>query len=261
MLRFLLIQLTSYGALLLWGLYGLYGLWGSRALVAPQQRVLLLFFAIPFVVFTAMAGGGSSLPHWTAPAWVALAPFAGLGLARFWSEAQRAGRALLLGLLFLQLLACTALLGLMLSAGQPWFASKQGNPFADLHGWEAAGQRARYLARNHRLTAVAVQNWTLASRIGWAARQIPVHVLQDRYDQFDMWSGDLTPNTKVLLLDWSQMPFPLPVGAGKFASCQWLDSQDVLRWGATVSQFSFYSCTGWQGAPKRWPPAKTSTAP
>ena len=244
-LRFALLQLLAFGPLLLWGLLSLR--MGQRA-IAP----LLAFGVVPLAILSFMAGGGSSLPHWGAPAWVAFAPFAALGLAGSW-QAGAWRRWLLGGLLALQVAACAALLGLMLSAGQPWFAGKASNPFADLHGWDAAGLRARALARDHGLTAMAVQNWTLGSRTGWYARQYTVHVLQARYDQFDIWSGDLKPDTGVLLLDWSMMPYAPPVGAQGFRSCDLLDKLETVRWGTRIAHFSFYRCIGWQGAPKASP--------
>ncbi len=243
-LRFLLLQVLSYGALLLWGLLGL-SAWRTRAGGASAPRrlaVLLAFFAIPFAIFTAMAGGGSSLPHWTAPAWVALAPFAGLGLAA-------AGKGWLLRVvLLLQALLCALLLGWMVSAGQPLL--KQPNLFADLHGWDTAGQRAKALSQQHGLSSVSVQNWTLASRIAWYARPLPVHVLQTRFDQFDLWVGDLQKEEQTLLLDWSGMAYDIPTGARGFSACRLLDTQDVVRMGVPVSQFRFFACQDWSGLPK-----------
>ena len=70
--RFALVQMLAFGPLLLWGLSG-----------HSKHGALRLFFALPWLVLAYLAGGGSSLPHWTAPAWVALAPFAGVALARY----------------------------------------------------------------------------------------------------------------------------------------------------------------------------------
>jgi hypothetical protein len=246
--RFGLLQLLAYGPLLLWGLQGL------RA-VSAAQRSLFAFFVIPFVVLAYLSGGGSSLPHWTAPAWVALAPFAGMGLVRTWADGTRwAVRALVL----LQALACLALPAAMVSAGMPFLqgqaASAQAgnapNPFADLHGWDAAGERAKALAAQKGLDAVAVQNWTLASRIGWYARPLKVHVLQDGFDQFDLWAGKLAAGGSALLVDWSQLPYETPLGAHGFAQCTWLERQEVQRLGYGVSSFDFYACSGWSGAPQ-----------
>ncbi len=252
-LRFLLVQVVAYGALLLWGVSG----WLHADQERRTARLMGVFFIIPFAVLAAMAGGGSSLPHWSAPAWVALAPFAGMGLAR---AVQRAGRWWVAGLAALQALACAALLGLMLSAGVPVLPTGAGvspagaNPFVDLHGWAAAGQRARVLAQQHGLHSVAVQNWTLASRLGWYARPLPVHVLEDRFDQFDFWAGDLPAGASTLLVDWSHMAYEVPMGTADkpvgFARCDVLDTQEAVHLGAVIASFRFYACQGWSGKPQ-----------
>lgn len=246
-LRFLLVQWLVYGPLL-W--------WGTLAWRHPHTRgvrSLMVFFALPFGVLALLSGGGSSLPHWTAPAWVALAPFAGLALAR---DRTRGWRYLVGAWVGVQALACTVLLGLMVTAGQPWIASGGGevaariNPFADLHGWAQAGERARALAQAQHLDSVAVQNWTLASRLGWYARPLPVHVLEDRFDQFDLWAGDLPQGGSTLLVDWSHMAYTVPLGPHGFADCTLLERQVVRRWGADIASFRFYACHGWSGHPQ-----------
>lgn len=246
-LRFLVLQVLAYGPLLLWGVAG----W--LQVNRRNMRVMVVFFAIPFGVLALMAGGGSSLPHWTAPAWVALAPFAGVGLAR---AAQSGRRWLVVWFAVLQALGCAVLLGLMLTAGQPLLPVGTGtvpvnaNPFADLHGWEAAGQRAHALAQQHNLASVAVQNWTLASRLGWYARPLPVHVLEDRFDQFDLWAGDLPVGGSTLLVDWSHMAFEVPLGDHGFARCDLLDTQETKHMGVVIASFRFYACNGWSGKPQ-----------
>jgi 4-amino-4-deoxy-L-arabinose transferase-like glycosyltransferase len=246
-LRFLLVQLLVFGPLLLWG--GVGWLQTNRR----NARLLLLFFVVYFSVLAVLSGGGTSLPHWTAPAWVALSPFAGMGLA----QAMQGRWRWLVGVLtLLQGLACIALLGLMLTAGQPFLpvsgaaVASNPNPFADLHGWEAAGQRARALATQHQLGSVSVQNWTLASRLGWYARPLPVHVLEDRFDQFDLWAGDLPVGGSTLLVDWSHMAYTVPLGAHGFADCTLLDSQETIHLNAPIASFRFYACRGWSGDPQ-----------
>lgn len=248
LLRFLLVQVLSFGPLLWWG-------WAGARAVKKSQRTLLGFFAIPFAVLAYLSGGGSSLPHWTAPAWVALAPFAGIGLARSWAAGKR---LTVQALALLQAMACVALPTIMLSAGMPFMEGKTAslessdapNPFADLHGWDAAGVRAQALANQQGLDAVAVQNWTLASRIGWYARPLKVHVLEDRFDQFDLWAGKLPVGGSALLVDWSQLPYEVPLGAHGFAQCSKLDHLEVQRFGYAVSSFDFYACSGWSDQPQ-----------
>jgi hypothetical protein len=246
LLRFVLTQLLAYGPLL-W-----LGWWGWRA-SAPAQRWMGSFFALPMLVLTYLSGGGSSLPHWTAPSWVALAPFAGWGAAQLWARGRR---RLLAGLMVLQAMACAALLGLMVSAGWPVVAGSTAavaqtpNPFADLHGWDAAGARAKQLAAERGLRSVAVQNWTLASRLAWYARPLPIHVLEDRFDQFDLWAGDLPQGGDALLVDWSYMAYALPLAPHGFANCQLLDTLALHHLGQPLASFRFYDCRAWTGTPQ-----------
>ena len=285
LLRYLLVQLLAYGPLLWWG-------WAGWLRSAPLVRRLGSFFALPWVVLVALSGGGSGLPHWTAPAWVALAPFAGVALARAW-ERGTGMRTLLRALVTLQAAGCAALLALMVSGGAPWLASGTAapqassasdtstpkpakapadpdttsvgtatpNPFADLHGWDAAAALAKQLAKQHGLPSAAVQNWTLASRLAWYARPLPVHVLQDRFDQFDFWAGKLPAGASTLLVGWSQQPHALPLGTPGFASCTRLDSLEVRRFGHHLAQFDFYACTGWSGFAALQPPRAATGAP
>ena len=248
-LRFLLLQALAYGPLLWWGWVGV---WRQ----APANRWLGCFFWIPFGILAVMAGGGSSLPHWTAPAWVALAPFAGLALA---ARMARGRTVVVRALLALQLLACLLVPALLLSAGMPFMEGKVAsvessdppNPFADVHGWDAAGARASSLAHQYGLTAVAVQNWTLASRIGWYARPLPVYVLEDRFDQFDLWAGKLPVGASALVVDWSQMSYRKPVspvpGDYGFARCDVVERLPVKLLRYEVAYFDFFACTGWTG--------------
>ncbi len=265
LVQFLIVQIVAYGPLLAWGAAGVLALRG------PSHRVVAIFFALPFCVLAVLSGGGSSLPHWTAPAWVALAPLAGIGLVGFVRSGTPTWRPwLLAGLAVVQMTLGLGLMGLMAGGGAPWFTPQAQaavdtavlsesvagftpetpNPFADLHGWDQAGARARALAKAHGLTSVAVQNWTLASRIGWYARPLPVHVLEDRFDQFDLWAGDLPEGGNTLLVDWSQMAYTVPVAPHGFARCTLLETLPVVHWGTRLSSFHFYDCRQWTGTPQ-----------
>lgn len=230
-LRFLIFQVLTFGPLLWWGL----------AHHRSPTAWLMSFFVMPMAVFALMSGGGSGLPHWTAPAWVALAPLAGGPLASAW----QAGRhRLLASLVVVQAAACMVAPALMVAGGLPRW---QPNPFADLHGWDAAGLRASQLARARGIDSLAVSNWTLGSRLGWYARPLAVHVLDERVDQFDLWVAPLPKDARTLWVNWSQLPHTLPEGPEGFRACTLLESQSVVRWGRTLAQFDFYDCNGWSG--------------
>ncbi len=248
LLRFALLQLLAYGPLLCWG-----------ALARTRWGALRWFFVLPFAVLAWLSGGGSSLPHWTAPAWASLAPFAGVALADAWGQG-REGRPLRRGLIgtlvALQALACAGLLWLMLSAGAPVLprtaddAPVGANPFVDVYGWQEAGEQARVLAAQQGLGSLSVQHWTLASRLAWYARPVPVHDLEDRFDQFTLWAGPLPAGADTLLVDWSAMAYAVPLGANGFQDCALLATHVATHWGMPVSSFRFYACHGWSGKPQ-----------
>jgi len=203
---------------------------------------LLGFFLIPFVIFVSLSGGGG-LPHWTSPAWFCLAPFAGIGLARAWATQHRLWIRVLF---FIQIALCCIGFGYVLSGGIN-SASIKSNPIADLYGWKVAGQKAAELAKATNSNGIAVQNWTLGSRAAWYASPTPVFVLDQRQDQFDLWFGALPAGANVLLIQWSGMPHPLPIGdKSAFEACEPLDSLEIERFGRVLSKFDFSLCRNWQ---------------
>ena len=252
-LVFLLVQALLY-PLFVRGAFGLRHKVLGGLEFDPAYAALLAFFALPFAALAYLSGGGSGLPHWTAPAWVALAPFVGLGLAALWASGRRTLIYVLGGV---QTFITLCLYALMLLGGPPWMSSEgfesqepeQINPFTDFYGWDQAGARAVQLAREHNIGHLAVQNWTLASRYAWYARPLPVHVLAPDFDQFSLWTGPLPVGASAVLLDWSQMAHQLPVGVGMFERCEPADTLAVRHAGRTVSHFRLYVCQGWGGQP------------
>ena len=234
------IQVACFGPLLILGAI----LFFKHGLPANQRLVFALFgfFAIPFLIFAALSGGGG-LPHWTTPAWFCLAPFAGIGLAGAWANHRRWAIRILLTI---QLLLCLIGFAYVLAGGLNSH-SLRSNPIADLYGWKLAGQEAAQLAQANQASGIAVQNWTLGSRTAWYAQPLPVFVLDQRQDQFDLWFGKLAPGSKVILVNWSGMPFSPPIGKEKgFESCKPLDSLAIIRLGRILSTFDFSLCSNWQ---------------
>ncbi len=237
---FLGIQIASFGPLLLLGGFAFLKncFHGTKLYLVS----LLSFFFIPFAIFAALSGGGG-LPHWTSPAWFCLAPFAGIGLAKAWSIHHR---ILIRLFLMIQILLCLLGFGLVLAGGIS-SAYVKSNPIADLYGWKIAGQKATQLVQANQLDGIAVQNWTLGSRAAWYASPIPVFVLDQRQDQFDLWFGQLPPGSNVLLINWSGMSFASPIGSKpSFERCEHLDSVEIQRFGQNLSKFDFSLCTNWQ---------------
>jgi len=239
---FIGIQIACFGPLIILGAWVF-----LRQCLHAQKWVLialLSFFVIPFTIFASLSGGGS-LPHWTTPAWFCLAPLAGIGLAKAWVNQKR---AIIRILLIAQLLICLLGFGFVLSGGITNAAIKS-NPIADLYGWKLAGQKAAQLAQASKVNGIAVQNWTLASRAAWYASPIPVFVLDQRRDQFDLWFGQLPAGSSVLLMNWSGMAFNPPIGGNlAFERCEPLDRLEIIRFGRVLSTFEYRLCRNWQDA-------------
>ena len=238
---FLGIQIVVFGPLLIIGSY----IFLKDCIHATRLSLLALlgFFFIPFIIFASLSGGGG-LPHWTTPAWFCLAPFAGIGLAKAWSLQHR---TVIRALFIFQIALCMIGFGFVLSGGIT-STSIKSNPIADLYGWKLAGQKVAELTQATKADGIAVQNWTLASRAAWYAKPIPVFVLDQRKDQFDIWFGQLPLGSNIILINWSGMSFSPPVGSqSAFERCEPLDSLEIVRFGQVLSKFDFSLCSNWQG--------------
>ena len=238
---FIGIQIVGFGPLLIMG--SIIFLKDCMHVIKLSIVCLLGFFFIPFIIFASLSGGGS-LPHWTTPAWFCLAPFAGIGLAKAWSVQHR---FLIRAFFTLQVALCLVGFGFVLSGGIS-SALIKSNPIADLYGWKMAGQKAAELSQATKANGIAVQNWTLGSRAAWYAKPIPVFVLDQRKDQFDLWFGQLPQGANILLINWSGMAFSAPIGnKSSFERCEPLDSLEIQRFGQILSKFDFSLCSNWQG--------------
>lgn len=245
--------------LLIWLAHGLLlpvGLW-MRAHSNPDPAwFFCASFGLPSLLLLCyLSARGSALPHWATPAWVALIPPAAVGVVALW---QRYRRTVLVAAA-LQALACTVFLTLMATAGVgretgpqatslPSAMSEQvqANPFADLYGWDRAAARAQVIAQRENLPTLAVVNWSLASRLAWYARPMPVKVVERHFDQFDLWFGPLQTHESVLLVDWSLMSYAAPVGPAQFERCEWLEQMPIKHLDRQISHFNFLRCYNWQ---------------
>ena len=252
---FIGIQLVAYGPLLVLGaVLSTRHIIERRALLASS---LLLFFLIPFVVTAYLSGGGGSLPHWTGPAWLAMTPFAANALAAYWFEGHK---ALITAFVRAQAIICILAFCLLFFVGIPGVSQEhplgKKNPLADLWGWDEAGAQANQLAKNLHIDSISVRNWTLASRMAWYSRPTNVFVLDNRFDQFDLWFGEIPAGSDSIFVNWSHMRFDLPIQAGGFASCTLIDQREIVRLGRIISDFSFYHCRNWGAAVAPQAPGK-----
>ncbi len=243
-LTYSLIQLLAYGTLPLVGLV-VFCLKLRQA--HPALMRLCLAFSVPPLLLTLyFSGKGAALPHWTAAAWMALLPLCALGVQHAWQSgsgyARQATRVLILGLGGLQALSIVAL-ALAMGTGGHWegramagsIAVETGNPFADLHDWQAAAKQAGALQAEHHAAALAVSNWTLASRLAWYSRPAKVWALDGKNKQFDIWFSGLEYGQSFIWVDWSQMRQLRPVGCSKLGGT-------AGTYTGAHSSFDFYFC-------------------
>jgi 4-amino-4-deoxy-L-arabinose transferase-like glycosyltransferase len=246
-LLFFLIQLGAYGPLLVGA--SAMALWLGVRQRQAKGLAMMLFFFIPFVVTAYLAGGGG-LPHWTAPAWLAASPFAARLIAQDWANGRRRFIKLLV---VVQALVCSLAFTLLFFGGLPGVTAQdkwgKQNPFADLWGWDQAGSVARDLAVKLDVAGISISNWTLASRMAWYAQPLAIYVLDDRFDQFDIWFGQIPRNSDTIFVNWSQMKFDLPLKSGQFKSCDFIETLPIARAGREISTFDFYHCKSWGGRP------------
>ena len=234
LLAFGVVQTICFGPLMIYG--ACVCVKRYRTYASPVLIALLCFFLLPFGVFAALSGSGG-LPHWTTPAWFCLAPFAGVGLAFVW---EKTTSRVIQTLAALQALLFSAGVVVVFSGGVP-FTHLKPNPFADVYGWENAGLRAKELAQSHGTDAVAVKNWSLASRVAWYAYPATVYVIDNHHDQFELWFGRPTKGQRVVFVRWSEL-------AGDdqeadFESCEPLESLQTTRFDQALSRFDFSLCT------------------
>ena len=246
-LLFFVIQLGAFGPLLV-GTSAVVLWLGVKQKNTPALTILL-FFLIPFGITAALSGGGG-LPHWTAPAWLAVTPFAARLIVQDWLN----GRRWLISILAVfQVVVCTFAFVLLFFGGLPTIERNdrlgKQNPFADLWGWDKAGSVARDLAVKLEAPAITVSNWTLASRMTWYSQPVPVYVLDDRFDQFDIWFGQIPDNSNAIFVNWSQMKYDLPTGPGQFKSCERLTNLSIRRLNREIAEFEFFYCKHWGNRP------------
>ncbi|MDP9123137.1 MAG: glycosyltransferase family 39 protein [Pseudomonadota bacterium] len=254
--RALALQALLFGVLLPMGVFQACRSGSSIGIDAERGRGdahrMSLLFGVPVLsVFLVLSGRGSSLPHWTACGWVALIPLAVVG-------SRRLRRSVLVGVVAWQVVLVATIVALVVTGGptsETGEASRSGaglrleasrpSPVADLYGWSAAATHGAALVTKFDARGLVVMNWSLASRLAWYARPSPVFVAPSRLDQFQLWFGSLRPGDSAIVIDWSGMPLPVPVGRGGFERCTPIDQLPTVEGGRQLAHFSYLLCQEW----------------
>jgi 4-amino-4-deoxy-L-arabinose transferase-like glycosyltransferase len=201
--QFLVTQLVAYNPLLIiMTLTGLLARFGRRSHPWPDPAdptliQLILWLALPQILFFTFSSLKEvALPHWTFVGWALLIPLAVLLLPpsrRWW----RGVIAISLGLnLFLMLEFAVGIFQF-----QPY-----QSPYADLVGWRELHDEIALILKttsSKSEISIGVTNWTLGSRAHFYLEDLaPIVVLDNRFDQFDLWEKPAPHGAKILLLEW-----------------------------------------------------------
>jgi len=211
------------------------------------QLSLLLVLPV-LLLFASGSGREESLPHWTALAWAGSTPLAARWLLAHW--ATRAVRAFSYFSAGYSLALILFLHVLFVFPALP-FPGKH-HPLAPLAGWPQAAERAALLRteflREQPQAVLLVPNWSLASRLAWYARPLPVQVPDERFDQFDLWFGSPAIDAAgVMVVPDSALKSTRRVRE-RFARCEERDPLPVYAGSTTVVIFHFYLCRGYRGS-------------
>jgi 4-amino-4-deoxy-L-arabinose transferase-like glycosyltransferase len=241
-----LAQFFAYApAIYVFGLAALFA--GFKEWRERGVQMLMLLVLPVLLLFASGSGREETLPHWTALAWAGVTPLATRWVLKHWT--QRSVRNLLYFSAGYSLLVLALLYTLFLVPTLSFPGSR--HPLSPLLGWPEAATHAATLraefAREEPKALLLVPNWSLASRLAWYARPLPVQVTDTRFDQFDLWFG--TPHVGTggvlvvpdVMLKAGRRVLPL------FEACRETEPYSVVRAGRPVVTFYFYLCRNYRG--------------
>ena len=239
----LLYQAGAYSPFLF--VIAVYGFFRALKSQDDLMRLACLFGGMLMLFFLGTSFREPVLPHWPSLFYILFIP---IGASFLFIDKSRLKR----GVLFFSV-SISLLLTLFLYAELKWkwFAFPDyRSPFRDIYGFKEITRAADAVMRENPNTrkAVAVTNWTMASRMmyyglpyGW-----DVVVADRRFDQFDLWQKEpavgrdlLFVNTRFFHKDISR--------TYKCEDCVPVKSLDIILNGAKVDSINFVWCRNFQG--------------
>ena len=236
-IRMQLVQFIAFGPVIY--VFGLLSLIKPAALRVPE-RSLWLWFSLPvLLLFSFAAFKGRNLPHWTYFGVVTLLPVIAWEVRQRWSAKWFKILTGILGILTITiwLIVHIALAGVNLGY------KEYQHPLKDLVGWREIAEETRALAVNDgKNEPIAIANWADASRISWYARPVPVKVMDQRYDQFDLWYGSMEPGNQAwVILDYERNGYDTSY-LDRFDDCKLINERHFNQGEVRVNSFRIYYC-------------------
>ncbi|HPF13815.1 MAG: glycosyltransferase family 39 protein [Planctomycetes bacterium] len=169
----------------------------------PAMLLTAIYGAVIFLFFAAGSFMARALPHWTSPFFLLFVP---IGAGELFRRSLAWKRYTVVAISLSGLLTAAVHAELRYRfVPFPDYRSLQ----RDIYGFQEAVARAAQLIRDPEHEALAVAQWTLASRAMFYGRLlgIPVYLVDQRKDQFDLWQSEPAPGTDLLFLSNHDEPF------------------------------------------------------
>jgi 4-amino-4-deoxy-L-arabinose transferase-like glycosyltransferase len=258
--RMQLTQLASFSPAVY--LLGLAALIATLRRGTAEQRLLALFALPILLLFSVLAAKGRSLPHWTAVGVLFTLPLIGSWISE-WRQIWQ--RCTVVVLLLISMTLSVVLLLVLFRAPLPY--PDYQHPLADAVGWKSLAKTMKQMAieaSNTQSTPVSAQsepaqslslsgskvaavplfisNWSHASRIAWYAKPLTLYVLDQRYDQFDLWFGAPKLGTKGIVLTYLDYSGWHREGLEAFSRCHFKERMSWADDQVKIHEFEVYLC-------------------
>jgi len=211
-------------------------------------RLAMLFGGIIYAFFLYSSLYETSLPHWTGIFYLLFIP---IGIFYLMDHPTSFKLNFLKVSLVFSLLMTLFLYAEL--AGKFFTFPDYKSPFQDIYGHEAIAKEADELfrANSHPRKALAVTNWTMGSRIMYYTLpyKIPVFVIDERIDQFDLWQNTSSAGYDLLFLNTHFTNLDI----GKSVVCdkvQYVKTVDISLNGGKVDTVDFVWCMNYNGIKK-----------
>jgi 4-amino-4-deoxy-L-arabinose transferase-like glycosyltransferase len=220
--------------------FGLY-----KALSSENDTLFLtaLFGLVLFFFFTFASLFKTALPHWSALFYMLFIPLGSYYLLELSTNAARVYLNFVIGFgLFISVYAY-AELGFKFTP-MPEYQSIH----RDIYGWEEIMNKANSHIQDKQKEALAVTNWTLASRAIYynLHNHSNVYLLDKRQDQFDLWQKDSPIGKDIIFINTHFFEKTIY----EYARCEKttkIDSFDVVLNSKKINSIELIKCSNFQG--------------
>lgn len=191
-----LLQLAVYGPIIYIG--------GILAIIwsfSSKENKFFVIWSLPGLIFFAIASGYSMpLAHWTMFVWVSLLPL--IAVYFFKIIKSTIGKYFItISSIYSLVLICA--IYIVVLDYLPF--NFKPHPLRDLVGWKQSALIAEKLRKSYAEqynvdnSQLFVENWSYGSRIAWYVYPQKVHILDTKFNQFDLWNKPNNSKAGILI--------------------------------------------------------------